>query len=227
MNAPFSIDDYLAPTDTTCPPTPLVAFSSPNGFKKGTGSPGGCTRDIVHRFYQEQFQLNGGQQNRYMLGSDAGGLVMGTYDTKSLPIYEYLHDHPHQSYAIADDFFQAAFGGSFLNHQWLIAAASPACNAANSCPAARAARTPYSTATGPDAQLPAGVEQASGMGALYVSPATGLVDGALTQACGLPTTIPGLACGDYGVNTMQPAYPPSGLFGAGFRLRRTRRSATV
>ena len=26
-------------------------------------------------------------------------------------------------YAIADNFFQAAFGGSFLNHQWLIAAA--------------------------------------------------------------------------------------------------------
>ena len=25
--------------------------------------------------------------------------------------------------AILDDFFQAAFGGSFLNHQWLIAAA--------------------------------------------------------------------------------------------------------
>ena len=65
VNAPFSIDYYLAPTDTTCPPTPLVAFSSPNGFKKkGTGSPGGCSRDIVHRFYQEQFQLNGGQQNR-------------------------------------------------------------------------------------------------------------------------------------------------------------------
>ena len=29
------------------------------------------------------------------------------------------------NYAIADDFFQGAFGGSFLNHQWLIAAASP------------------------------------------------------------------------------------------------------
>ena len=30
---------------------------------------------------------------------------------------------PH--YVIADRFFQAAFGGSFLNHQWLIAARSP------------------------------------------------------------------------------------------------------
>ena len=29
------------------------------------------------------------------------------------------------SYVIADNFFQAAFGGSFLNHQWLVAAATP------------------------------------------------------------------------------------------------------
>ena len=84
-NAPFTIHDYLSPTDTTCPPSPLVAFSSPNGFRQGTGSPGGCTRDIVHRFYEEQFQLNGGQQNRYVLQSDAAGLVMGGYDTKALP----------------------------------------------------------------------------------------------------------------------------------------------
>ena len=31
----------------------------------------------------------------------------------------------HPRYAIADHFFQAAFGGSFLNHQWLVAAATP------------------------------------------------------------------------------------------------------
>ena len=50
---------------------------------------------------------------------------MGAYDTKALPIYTYLHSAGHPRYVIADDFFQAAFGGSFLNHQWLIAAASP------------------------------------------------------------------------------------------------------
>ena len=79
----------------------------------------------MHRFYQEQYQLNGGKQNRYMTGSDAIGLTMGTYDTRALPIYKYLHGRGHPEYAIADDFFQAAFGGSFLNHQWLIAAATP------------------------------------------------------------------------------------------------------
>jgi phospholipase C len=36
-----------------------------------------------------------------------------------------LHGTHHPSYAIADNFFQSAFGGSFLNHQWLIAARSP------------------------------------------------------------------------------------------------------
>ena len=65
MNAPFAIDDYITPTDTTCPP-PAQAFSFPNGVKKGAGLPGGCTRDIVHEFYQEQYQLNGGQQNHYV-----------------------------------------------------------------------------------------------------------------------------------------------------------------
>ena len=53
------------------------------------------------------------------------GLTMGVYDTKALPIYKYLHAKGHPDYAIEDNFFQSAFGGSFLNHQWLIAAASP------------------------------------------------------------------------------------------------------
>ena len=92
---------------------------------KGTGLPGGCTRDLVHRYYQEQYQLNSGKQNRYVTGSDAVGLTMGDYDTRALPIYKYLHSRGHPDYAIADDFFQAAFGGSFLNHQWLVAAATP------------------------------------------------------------------------------------------------------
>jgi acid phosphatase len=212
-NAPFLIDDFIAPSDTTCPPSPLVAFSSPNGFKKGTGSPGGCTRDIVHRFYEEQFQINGGRQNRYALQSDAGGLTMGQYDSTKLPIYQYLHQPAHPRYAILDNFFQAAFGGSFLNHQWLIAAASPVCNAANSCPA-NATHSVLDRNGSPTASSPPASNRPPGMGPLYVSPDTGLVNGPLTQACGLPTTVAGLACGDFGVNTMQPTYQPSGLFGA-------------
>ena len=68
--------------------------SRPNGVLNGQPAlPGGCTRDIVHRFYQEQYQLDGGRQDRYVTGSDAVGLTMGNYDTKALPIYKYLHQH--------------------------------------------------------------------------------------------------------------------------------------
>jgi phospholipase C len=225
-NAPFTIDDYLSPSDHTCPKA-LQAFSFPNGVSKNAknpdgsyvGLPGGCTRDIVHRFYEEQFQLNGGQQNRYVLGSDAAGLVMGTYNTQALPIYQYLHAKHHPHYAILDNFFQAAFGGSFLNHQFLIAAAPPTCTPSAgppvvTCPAhAVLDGNGFTTAGSPPAS-----NRPPGMGALYTSPGnpagTPLNNGAITQACGLPSTIAGLACGDAVVNTTQPAFQPSGAFGA-------------
>jgi acid phosphatase len=222
-NRPFSIDDYLSADDITCPPV-LSAFSFPNGIRKQginpvngqpvpDARPGGCTRDIVHRFYEEQFQLNGGHQNRYVVQSDAAGLVMGTYDTRKLPVYEYLHSRGHPKYAILDNFFQAAFGGSYLNHQWLIAAATPVCNAANGCPA-NATHSVLDRNGSPTLVSPPASNQPPGMGALYTSPDTGLVNGVLTQSCGLPTTRTWLACGDFSVNTQQPAFQPSGLFGA-------------
>jgi phospholipase C len=195
-NTYFTIDNYISPTDTTCPPTPLVAFSRPNGWLKGTGAPGGCTRDIVHRFYQEQYQLDAGRQDRYVTGSDAIGLAMGVYDTQSLPIYKYLHQPSHPHYAISDNFFQSAFGGSFLNHQWLIAAASP------TYPGAASTLHSIVDASGfPNATYP-----------LYTT--SGVRDAALTVACPPPATVAGLACGDYVVNTTQPAFQPSGAFGA-------------
>jgi acid phosphatase len=221
-NATFTIDDYIHPADITCPPV-LSAFSFPNGLRNPGinpangvtvpgALPGGCTRDIVHRFYHEIFQLNGGQQNRYMLGSDAAGLVMGVYDTKALPVYKYLHQSGHPRYAILDNFFQAAFGGSYLNHQWLIAAASPICNTANGCPP-NATHSVLDSNGIPFTSSPPVSNRPSGMGPLYVSPvASGLVNGVLTQSCGLSTTIAGLACGDYSVNTMTPAFQPTSGF---------------
>jgi phospholipase C len=92
VNTPFTIDAYIQPTDKTCPAPGVFAA---NGIKNPAGEPGGCTRDLVHRFYQEQYQLNGGLQNRYVTGSDAVGLTMGIYDTTQLPIYRYLHRRGH------------------------------------------------------------------------------------------------------------------------------------
>jgi acid phosphatase len=192
-NAPFTIDDYIAPTDTTCPAPGVFAA---NGVAKGAGLPGGCTRDIVHRFYQEQYQIDGGKQDRYATGSDAAGLVMGQYDTQALPIYKYLHSHGAPSYVIMDNFFQSAFGGSFLNHQFMIAAAAPVDNNA----ADAGLHSILDTAGFPNAGYP-----------LY-KPLAGQTykDAQLTQACGLATTIASLACGNYGVNTMQPSWQPKG-----------------
>jgi phospholipase C len=197
-NAPFTIDRYIPATARTCPPP---GVNAPNGVPNGAGLPGGCTRDLVHRYYQERYQLDGGRQDRYVTGSDAIGLTMGTYDTRSLPIYRYLHARRHPRYAIADDFFQAAFGGSFLNHQWLVAAATPT--------------WPNARNDGSADDLHSVVD-ANGMPTsypLYASPAGSAVkDNPLTASCrpgpGRGPTPAGVTCGDYAVNTIQPAYQP-------------------
>ena len=93
-NAPFSIEQYVA-ADNDIP-------------------------DLVHRYYQEQLQIDGGKMDKFALVSDAKGLVMGYYHTANLPLAREA-----ASYTLCDNFFHAAFGGSFLNHIWLVAAASP------------------------------------------------------------------------------------------------------
>src|SRR5438874_3923369 len=189
-NQPFNIEAYIPAGARTCPQPGVFA---PNGLPPSNGNlPGGCTRDIVHRFYQEQYQLNNGNQNRYVTGSDAVGLAMGYYNTTALPIYQYLHSDGGPHYAIADDFFQAAFGGSFLNHQWLIAAASPA------------------WANMPDGQH--SMVDSNGFpnaGYPLYTPTGPVADRAGTQACGLSSTNSNVACGNYAVNTIQPTSQPT------------------
>ena len=93
-NAPFSIEQYV-PANMDTP-------------------------DLVHRFYQEQVQIDGGKMDKFAAVSDAKGLVMGYYHTAGLPLADEA-----RRYTLCDNFFHAAFGGSFLNHIWLIAARSP------------------------------------------------------------------------------------------------------
>jgi phospholipase C len=78
------------------------------------------TGDIVHRFYTQQLQIDGGKMDKFVAWSDNGGLVMSYFDATNLP-----EGRLAQAYTLCDNFFQAAFGGSFLNHMWLIAAATP------------------------------------------------------------------------------------------------------
>jgi phospholipase C len=187
-NAPFSIEAYIPSSARTCPQPGVFA---PRGLPPSPNNlPGGCTEDLVHRFYQEQYQLNDGQQNRYTTGSDALGLTQGYYDTRALPIYQYLHGDDHPSYAIADNFFEAAFGGSFLNHQWLIAATTP------SWPGAPAANHSVIDSNGMPKSYP-----------LY-KPTGPVADNQLTVAC--PSPVAGRACGEFAVNTIQSTYQPHG-----------------
>src|SRR5262245_18492892 len=90
-------------------------------------SPADRTNDIVHRFYTEQLQIgNGvlqpgaGNNNKFVTWSDNKNLVLSGFDATNLP--EGLLA---QQYTMDDNFFHAAYGGSYLNHQFLVAAAAP------------------------------------------------------------------------------------------------------
>ena len=83
-------------------------------------SPGQTTGDLVHRFWQQQSQIHGGLNDQFLTWSDNAGLAMSYFDATNLP--EGLLA---QQYTMDDNFFHAAYGGSFLNHQFLIAAQAP------------------------------------------------------------------------------------------------------
>jgi phospholipase C len=78
------------------------------------------TGDLVHRYYEEQLQIDGGRMDKFAAVSNAGGLTMGYYDGHGMQLWQWA-----QQYTLADHFFHAAFGGSFLNHFWLVCACTP------------------------------------------------------------------------------------------------------
>ncbi len=80
------------------------------------------TRDLWHRFYQNQMQINGGKNDGFAAWGNSGGLVMGRYGEtqKNLGMWQIARE-----FTLCDNFFMAAFGGSYLNHQFLVAARPP------------------------------------------------------------------------------------------------------
>lgn len=80
------------------------------------------TRDLWHVFYQNQMQINGGKNDKFVAWADSGGLTMGYYPQSqySLRLWDVAKE-----FVLCDNFFQGAFGGSFLNHQYLISARAP------------------------------------------------------------------------------------------------------
>jgi len=162
-NAPFAIDD-------------------PRGFHQDVGV---ITRDLVHRFYQNQMQIDGGKNDKFVAYGDSGALVMGHYEDASQRLWAIAKE-----YVLADNFFMGAFGGSFLNHQWLICACAPTYPHADQSPA-----HPSIAAVAPDGRSL--LAAPTSPGSALDGPPRWVKDGNLTPDF-------------YAVNTMQPPYQPSG-----------------
>jgi phospholipase C len=58
------------------------------------------TSDPVHRFYQEQEQIDDGKMDRFVAVSDTGALPMGYFDGSALPLFNLARE-----YTLADRFF--------------------------------------------------------------------------------------------------------------------------
>jgi acid phosphatase len=178
-NAPFSIEH---------------AFTPQSSFTLSTST---VTRDLAHRFFEHQMQIDGGRNDGYAAWSDAGGLVMGHYDYSRSALYGLARE-----FVLADNFFQGAFGGSFLNHQYLICACAPVYPNADTAAAKPSIAILDTDVAGhylPRLKLAQGAPQSALDG-----PPKFAKSGNLT---------PANYFGDgkfYAVNTMQPAYQPSG-----------------
>jgi len=157
-------------------------------------------RDLYHRFYENQMQINGGANNKFAAWADSGGLTMMYMPNNTA-------DHPlwvlAQKYVLADNFFQSAFGGSYLNHQFLICSCAPIYPGNGMIPVNPAAPTDPTKAPKPSAVNPDGVTlttTASSPASALNGPPAFVNSSVITPAIG------GVF---YSVNTSQPPFPPS------------------
>ena len=74
----------------------------------------------IHAYFHNREQVNGGKNNMFVAMSNAGGWVMGYVDGSPMKMWNWARE-----YVLADHFFQAAYGGSYLNHLWLVCACTP------------------------------------------------------------------------------------------------------
>ncbi|MDF2640062.1 MAG: acid phosphatase [Novosphingobium lindaniclasticum] len=124
--------EYLIGPDDLAPlPNAPFALKTPEGDPLPHGL---VTRDLVHAFYHNQMQINGGANDQFVAWGDSGALVMGHYgDMRAqFRLWQIARE-----FTLCDNFFMGAFGGSFLNHQYLIAAQPPFYPDADKSPAAK------------------------------------------------------------------------------------------
>lgn len=86
-------------------PNKPFAIDAPDGFHIPTTV---ATRDLWHRFYENQMQIDGGRNDKFVAYADSGALVLGHYDGSKMKMWDIA-----RRYTLADHFFMGAFGGSF------------------------------------------------------------------------------------------------------------------
>ena len=134
----------------------------------------------IHNFYQNRDQINRGANDMFIAWSNVGAWTMGYFDGSQMRLWQWARE-----YTLADHFFMGAFGGSYLNHLWLVCACTPRWETA---PASLRAQLDEQGKLRKQPSSPASVMQ------------------------GVPLLLDGLVTPDgYTVNTMQPPYQPSGV----------------
>src|SRR5437588_9102967 len=134
----------------------------------------------IHNYYQNREQINGGRNNKFVALTNVGAWTMGHFDGSQMKLWQWARE-----YTLADHFFMGAYGGSYLNHLWLVCACTP-----------RVAEAP--------AAARAQVDEQGNLRRRPSSPASVLQ--------GVPALFDGAVAPDgYTVNTLQPPYQPSGF----------------
>jgi acid phosphatase len=157
------------------------------------------TRDLYHRFYENQMEIDGGKNDKFAAWADAGGLTMGHFDYSKSALYQLA-----QKYTLADEFFAGVFGGSFLNHQYLICACAPTYPNADAPPTGAHPTIAVLDKDGAGNYLPQLTTSATSPASALDGPPGYVLSGNIT---------PANYFGDgqfYAVNTMQAPYQPSG-----------------
>src|SRR6267143_1384064 len=106
--------------------------------------------------------------------------IHGYFDGSKMKLWKWA-----QEYTLADHFFMAAFGGSYLNHQWLVCACTP-------------------MDTGAPASVKPQLDEKGNLKKKPISPAS-VMQGPVEVFDGRVTP------DGYTVNTSQPPYQPSGI----------------
>jgi acid phosphatase len=179
-----SVLPTLPPVYTGDKPDPAYPRALPNGPFRIDAPPvdrriDQLTPAPIHLYYQNIEQIDGGRNDKFVAMTNVGSWVMGYYDGSSQKVWQWA-----KRYTLADNFFMGAFGGSFLNHQWLICACTPVFRNAPQ-------------------NMRAQLDERGLLKKKHDSPAS-IMDGPARLYDGAVTP------DGYAVNTLQPPYQPSG-----------------